>query len=95
MVSSSSTEPVARLCFLLAWRVRGNLTETSISVAEDCFEAAVCTGHSTALRRGTAEDERSFHSLSDDALTTEHCTQTTEACLSLPEHMQFPSLHKL
>ena len=34
-----------------------------------------------------AEDEHSFHSLSDDALTTEHCTQTTEACLSLPGHV--------
>ena len=26
-----------------------------------------------------AEDESSFHSLSDDTLTTELCTQTTEA----------------
>lgn len=31
-----------------------------------------------------AEDASSFHSLSDDALTTERCTQTTEACLFLP-----------
>ena len=31
-----------------------------------------------------AEDESSFHSLSDDSLTTELCTQTTEASHPLP-----------
>ena len=42
---------------------------------------------SDELGRGMAEDEYSFHSLSDDPLTTEHCTQTTEACLS---HLEQP-----